>query len=376
MNEPNKSMAGWAEAYVLGGLEEAEKAEYEAYLWESADERQLVAELQDTAGMLALAVGPAAPPAGMKKRILANVLADASVSPRQKDAADTADARTEQSLQNPEELLEQARQTIEAEEARRIAEERGGIGRIGTPEEPAASVTHGGSEDKSAESIGAAAAAAESHTAERDRIPASGESALPKSGTAPIGRPSAAQAETTRRAARARGTRGLWAGTAAVMAAAAIMLGIYSGQLRGELNDMRSDMTAMQQRTSDMERQLAAAAQPAVGAQVARTVPLVGSEDDPNASGMAAMVKDDTGMHLVVQANDLPDLSGSEAYQVWLIKDDRPINAGTFQSGNGIGALSYTMQPDDYDMVAITLEPDAEGEQPRGRMVLMGALNG
>ena len=86
------------------------------------------------------------------------------------------------------------------------------------------------------------------------------------------------------------------------------------------------------------------------------------------------MVQDDTGTRLVVQASDLPALSGNEAYQVWLIKDGQPINAGTFLSGDGKGALTYTMEPGDYDMVAITLEPDAEGDQPRGRMVLTGAL--
>ncbi|MCQ4086693.1 anti-sigma factor domain-containing protein [Saccharibacillus sp. JS10] len=174
--------------------------------------------------------------------------------------------------------------------------------------------------------------------------------------------------------AKARLSRSLWAGAATIMAAAAVILAIYTGQLRSEMNDMRSTLTAMEQRTSDMQQQLTAANSPAVGAQVDRTVALVGSEEDPSASGMAAMVQDDTGTRLVVQASDLPKLSGNEAYQVWLIKGDQKINAGTFLSGDGKGALTYTMEPGDYDMVAITLEPDAEGDQPRGRIVLAGAL--
>ncbi|GGN99048.1 anti-sigma factor domain-containing protein [Saccharibacillus kuerlensis] len=372
MNERKESMMDWAELYVLGGLNEAETAEYEAYLQHNAEEQRRVAELRDTVGMLALAAKPAAPPAGMKGRILGNILGTGTVSNsdrtetvvEQTDADVRSSSRHEDRTRSEHETeiqLEQARQGIEAGEARRAAEVRTGSGSL-----------------LAADVSGKAQHAKEQKTnapqAPEQEIPSVGIDE--RAGRKNVQTDPVEEAQTSRKAARARSGRSLWAGAAAIMAAAAVLLGIYSAQLRGELNDMRTNLTAMEQRTSDMERQLAMSTQPAVGAQVARTVPLVGSENAPQASGMAAMVQDDTGTRLVVQAEDLPALSGSEAYQVWLIKDGQPINAGTFQSGSGNGALTYTMQPDDYDMVAITLEPDAQGDQPRGQMLLTAALNG
>lgn len=355
MSERKESMMELAEAYVLGELDTTEQAKYEAFLHDNAEERQRVTELRDTTGMLALAVRQAAPPTGMKGRILANVLGSSGASNQ------TAEPADERQGHHPEALLEQAKQAIEAEAIRRDAEERSHIIPPSLLEAKNHNIPVKNVETQENVNQGADVASLSERAQNRTADP---EARLL----------STARTDSEPRNAQTRISRSLWAGAAALMAAAAVILAIYSGQLRSEMNEMRSDLTAMEQRTSEMQQQLAAANEPAVGAQVDRTVALVGSEDDPNASGMAAMVQDDTGTRLVVQASDLPALSGSEAYQVWLIKDGQPINAGTFLSGDGKGALTYTMEPGDYDMVAITLEPDAEGDQPRGRMVLTGAL--
>ena len=333
MNERKESIMDQAEAYALGGLDEAELAEYEAYLLDDANERQRAAELRDTVGRLPLALTPAAPPSGMKRRILAQVLgSEAPAAPQ------------------TQQQLEQARQTIEVDELRRAAEVKSGVDGSG---EPAVVKT-----DRSS-----AAPLVEERPAGNDTL----RGAAPRSVSADT---AAAEPEMARRASRARASRGLWAGAATVMAAAAVVLGIYSAQLQASMSDMRSDMTAMEQK-------LASAAQPPVGAKVENSVRLKGSEDDPDAFGMASMIRDENGMRLVVQAENMPSLSGSEAYQIWLIKDGQPPqNAGTFMSDSGSGGLSLAIEPDDYDTVAITLEPDAEGKEPRGRMVLAAQLNG
>ncbi|WP_254438423.1 anti-sigma factor [Paenibacillus sp. DCT19] len=56
---------------------------------------------------------------------------------------------------------------------------------------------------------------------------------------------------------------------------------------------------------------------------------------------------------------------------------DTPQNAGTFLSHDGTGAVYYTLESgNDYDTVAITLEPDALGDQPRGTMILAAKIKG
>lgn len=388
MSERKDMMQDMTEAYVLGGLEEAEIAEYEAYLQEDIDERLRVAALRDTVGLLASTAAPVSPPTGMKSRILANVLkgsestsgtskgtmdrpvvqraeepkpADVSGEPAKRqgeiEASGTAKNEDPRFEDGGTELLrEQAKQSIEAGEARRAAET---LGNVAAPKLAEVRSVSDGDFDRT------------------------------RNVEAPSG--SVESVRQTREATRARSGRALWAGAAAIMAAAAVLLGVYSAQLRGELNNMHADMTAMQQQTtalaqhasdmeqqaSSMQQQLNSVKEPAVDAKVDRTVALAGMEDDPQAWGTASMVRDDIGTHLLVQAAELPKLSGSEAYQVWLIdKEGNPINAGTFKADDGNGALSYMMQPGDYQMVAITLEPDAEGDQPRGRKVLVGALNG
>jgi hypothetical protein len=92
------------------------------------------------------------------------------------------------------------------------------------------------------------------------------------------------------------------------------------------------------------------------------------------ASGLASIVIDSQGTHLLVQAEKLPQLQNTEAYQVWLLRDGQPYNAGTFLSNQGKGALYYTFEPKEYDQIAITLEPDTQGDKPRGKMILLAAL--
>ncbi|WP_062322701.1 anti-sigma factor [Paenibacillus pabuli] len=68
---------------------------------------------------------------------------------------------------------------------------------------------------------------------------------------------------------------------------------------------------------------------------------------------------------------------GNEAFQVWMIKGDTPQNAGTFLSRDGMGAVYYTLDSaNDYDTVAITLEPDPMGKEPHGTMILAAKIKG
>lgn len=65
-----------ASLYVLGALNAAEKESFEAALSVEPALRELVASLERTAGLLARAVPPVAPPAGLRERILRRVEAD------------------------------------------------------------------------------------------------------------------------------------------------------------------------------------------------------------------------------------------------------------------------------------------------------------
>lgn len=148
----------------------------------------------------------------------------------------------------------------------------------------------------------------------------------------------------------------------AVLAAAAAVLLMYTVVLHQDVRELRQELAQLDS--------------PSQGLKVNEVVVLDPAAEDIVARGLATIVIDAKGTHLLVQAESLPELKGSEAFQVWLIKGDVKQSAGTFLTSQGTGAMYYTFDPQDYDTVAITLEPDGQGEQPRGRVILAAELEG
>lgn len=93
----------------------------------------------------------------------------------------------------------------------------------------------------------------------------------------------------------------------------------------------------------------------------------------PEANGTGWLTRQGNSERLTLQMNGLALTSGEEAYQVWLIKDGKRHNGGTFRvDEQGRGVLTLELRPDEtaFEAVGITLEPDAGGTQPRGKKVL------
>ncbi|MFN8581775.1 MAG: anti-sigma factor [Gemmatimonadaceae bacterium] len=76
-----------ATAYVLGALEDEDRLAFELALNDSAELQREVAELQEVAGLVALAVRPVAPPAALRERIVSDAKAVRPIAPRLAEAA-------------------------------------------------------------------------------------------------------------------------------------------------------------------------------------------------------------------------------------------------------------------------------------------------
>lgn len=144
------------------------------------------------------------------------------------------------------------------------------------------------------------------------------------------------------------------------LAAALLVMFIYTGQLRKDADRL--------------EQRIAGGTKPVQELKISEAVTLSPAAEDITASGLATIAADGSGTHLVVQAGNLPELTGTEVYQVWLIKGDASQSAGTFVSDGGNGALYYSFQSQEYDTVVLTLEPDAGSEAPRGQRILAAAI--
>lgn len=167
-----------------------------------------------------------------------------------------------------------------------------------------------------------------------------------------------------------------WRIATTFVAAAAVIIGIYASNLRGEIDSLQQQLAISSTQVNSLQGRLATVAMPTQGLKVDEAVKLNPATADIVAQGLASIVIDDKGTHLLVQADNLPKLKGKQAFQVWLIKGDVKQSAGTFLTQDGTGAMYYTFQPENYDTIAITLEPDEKGDQPRGPVILAAEIQG
>ncbi len=88
----------------------------------------------------------------------------------------------------------------------------------------------------------------------------------------------------------------------------------------------------------------------------------------PSGGTVAAMLPtDDGGIFLVHGLEDAPD---DHTYQVWLIEDNRPTSAGTFDPSEGVGTLEVDESLEGVESVAVTVEPEGGSSSPTGVQVL------
>jgi hypothetical protein len=112
--------------------------------------------------------------------------------------------------------------------------------------------------------------------------------------------------------------------------------------------------------------------------KVNNALQLIPADPAKTAKVTAAMIQQDDGLALVIQGEQLQQLEGTQAYQVWLIEGGKKYRAGTFipnEEGEGAVAFPITYQGDHkWEMIAITLEPTPTSEQPQGNIVFSSEL--
>ncbi|MGG0789328.1 anti-sigma factor [Peribacillus simplex] len=91
-----------------------------------------------------------------------------------------------------------------------------------------------------------------------------------------------------------------------------------------------------------------------------------------NTDGTAYILQQGEERRLIVQIQNLPSLQKSEVYQVWLLKDGKRTNAGTFKPDEaGTGSLTYNLSINDkFNQIGITREPDSNSTKPRGEKIV------
>lgn len=109
--------------------------------------------------------------------------------------------------------------------------------------------------------------------------------------------------------------------------------------------------------------------------EVLGTIPLIGTEVSPYATGLLVISQD--GEHGTLVVDGLGPLSKEQQYQLWLIRDGQRTSGGVFSvSEEGYGSL-WISSPEplsSYSAFGITIEPAGGSPGPTGDKVLGSPL--
>ncbi|AOM84094.1 anti-sigma factor [Salisediminibacterium beveridgei] len=97
-------------------------------------------------------------------------------------------------------------------------------------------------------------------------------------------------------------------------------------------------------------------------------------EEEFQGQGTATIISENGNVDLVIQVTDMPEATGTEVFQAWIIEGETPYPTGSFNiDEEGNGAVSFRISDMDdiqIDQIAITLEPQPNNQEPEGQMVL------
>lgn len=142
----------------------------------------------------------------------------------------------------------------------------------------------------------------------------------------------------------------------AAAAVAALALGSYS-LLR---------IQSLQDRLSGYEQ----------AAPIERSYSMIGTREAPTATGRVLVAREGGGTRITLHASGLPPLASGQTYHLWLVKDGQRKCGGVFlvdAAGRG-GLANWLPDAVEFDALGVTLEPDAQGIQPRGPKVMGSSI--
>lgn len=166
-----------------------------------------------------------------------------------------------------------------------------------------------------------------------------------------------------------------WYGYAATFAMILIIVafGLYINNLIKTIGNQNTQVVALQD-----ELQRRGEALKILQSQRIEMVLMNGLEVNP--TGYGKIIWDPVKKNAIFQVANLPAVPQDKDYQLWIIKNKKPVSAGVFTitSGKGGEIFFKLMNLDvgekkEFDAFAVTLEPKGGVPQPTGAMYLLGA---
>ncbi len=174
-------------------------------------------------------------------------------------------------------------------------------------------------------------------------------------------------------------------GTLAIAASFALLLVslslvFYSFNLSSEISNKDEIIVEQQEQITELQNEIQQKEE-LLTILESREVDLVmmsGMEVNPN--GYGKIIWDPESNRALLQVSNLPAVPSDKDYQLWIIRNNKPVSAGVF-AVNDPGKDSFfkieeiTSDKQQADAFAVTMEPKGGMPQPTGDMYLMGNMN-
>lgn len=156
-----------------------------------------------------------------------------------------------------------------------------------------------------------------------------------------------------------------------------LSLVFYSFNLRTEISTQEEVIQEQQVRISELQSEIEQKEE-LLSILESREVDLVlmsGMEANPN--GYGKVIWDSESNRALLQVSNLPAVPSDKDYQLWIIKNNKPVSAGVFTVNDPEKDSFFKIEEMEAseqtaDAFAITMEPKGGMPQPTGDMYLMG----
>jgi anti-sigma-K factor RskA len=165
-----------------------------------------------------------------------------------------------------------------------------------------------------------------------------------------------------------------------VLLLVAVAFIVYSVTLHSHVHDQQAKITDQQAKITRLKSEVQKNRK-MLSILSAKTVDLIilkGQKVHP--AGYGKVIWDPQKQQALLQVSDLPAVPSNKDYQLWLIKNGKPISAGVFDVNKASKSSFFAIQQlvrankKNANAFAITLEPKGGSPQPTGNMYLVGKI--
>lgn len=156
---------------------------------------------------------------------------------------------------------------------------------------------------------------------------------------------------------------------------------LYSFNLNTQINQIEEKVAEQQETISDLQAEIKQKEEllSVLESRQAEILFLSGMESNPD--GYGKIIRNNESNDLLLQVSNMPANPNDNAYQLWVIINNKYIPAGVFSvnsEGEGFFKIEELNNANlqSAEAFAVTLEPEGGSQQPTGDTYLMGNVNG